>query len=292
MEEKKGGAEVRSLSHSLAQMKEAIGITIRELQHENRARQAAQQKLQRHRDRLENTVKERTAELQRSNEQLERFAYITSHDLQEPLRTVESFSSLLEKRAGDKLDSEAREFLDYIHDAVRRLREMVEALLAYSRVDTQGQPFEEASCDEIAQRALANLKTSIDESQAVITVEPLPTVQADVAQLTQLFQNLISNAIKFHGDHPPDIRISARGEGGEWVFACRDNGIGIAPEYQDKIFELFRRLHARDKYPGTGIGLAFCKHVVDRHGGRIWVESKQGEGATFFFTIPKRHSEK
>ena len=284
--EERGGAEVHSLSRSLAQMKEAIAHTIEELRHENRARQAAQQKLQRHRDRLEQTVTERTAALERSNQQLERFAYITSHDLQEPLRTIESFSDLLQRDTADKLSADAREYLDYIRGAVQRLRAMVEGLLAYSRVDTQGQAFQKVPCENAVRGALDNLKVSIDESGTVVRYGELPLVYADPAQLTQLFQNLLSNAIKFHGDSPPQVWISASREADEWVIACRDNGIGIDPKYSGKIFEIFQRLHARDKYPGTGIGLAFCRHIVDRHGGRIWVESKEGEGATFYFTLP------
>jgi PAS domain S-box-containing protein len=226
-------------------------------------------------------------ELRRSNEELQRFAYVASHDLQEPLRTVSSYVQLLERRYADKLDADAKDFIGFAVDGSRRMQRLVEDLLALSRVGSQGIQLVPLQADTAVDAALKDLKTAIDEKRAVITRGPLPEVCGDFRQLAQLFANLLTNAIKFSGDAPPRVEISAKAEGAQWVFRVRDHGIGIDPQYFDRIFVIFQRLHGRDEYPGTGIGLAICKKIVERHGGRIWVESHQGKGATFAFTLPR-----
>jgi PAS domain S-box-containing protein len=224
--------------------------------------------------------------LRRSNEELQQFAYIASHDLQEPLRMVTSYLQLLEQRYAARLDADAREFISFAVDGAARMRELINALLAYSRVERSEAPFEEMPAQVALDTALANLALKIEDSGATITRDPLPSLKADAVQMAQLFQNLISNALKFHGSQPPRVHIGVAREGDEWRFSVRDHGIGIAPEHLQRIFVIFQRLHQRDEYPGSGIGLAICKKVVERHGGRIWVESTPGEGATFYFTIP------
>ena len=267
---------------------------------------AAEAALRQSRDELEGLVAERTEalkdanthlsleleerrraehELARSNAELEQFAYVASHDLQEPLRMVASFTQLLAKRYRGKLDADADEFIGFAVDGATRMQRLLNDLLAYSRVGTRSKPFVAIDCDSVLSDALANLKPAIEESGAVITHEPLPIVRGDEVQLIQLFQNLIGNAVKFHGQEPLQVHISAKLKDGDWVFAVRDNGIGIAPEQQERIFLIFQRLHHRSEYPGTGIGLALCQRIVERHGGRIWVESEVGKGATFYFTI-------
>jgi PAS domain S-box-containing protein len=235
----------------------------------------------------EEALKEKTEELAWSNRELEQFAYVASHDLQEPLRMVTSYVQLLAKRYQGKLDSNADDFMNFAVEGAMRMWNLIKDLLAYSRVGTRGHSFEPINCETILQAALANLKVTIEESGAVVTHDSLPTVMADSSQLVQLFQNLIGNAIKFVGKDPPRVHVSARGSGNGWTFSVRDNGIGIAPEFAERIFIIFQRLHGRQQYPGTGIGLAVCKKIVERHGGRIWVESELGKGATFYFTLPK-----
>ncbi len=231
-------------------------------------------------------------ELSHSNEELEQFAYVASHDLREPLRSVSSFTQLLARRYGGALGKEGDEFIHFIVDGATRMEKLINDLLAYSRV---GKKSVSASmdCEKIFSEVLANLKTSIEESRAVVTHDPLPALKADAVEWRQLFQNLLSNAIKFHGKEPPRIHISVQkqpepGEQGEmeWMFSVEDHGIGFAPEYVERIFIIFQRLHTREEYPGTGIGLAICKKIVERHGGRIWAESTVGKGSTFHFTIP------
>jgi light-regulated signal transduction histidine kinase (bacteriophytochrome) len=226
-------------------------------------------------------------DLKRSNAELEEFAYVASHDLQEPLRMVASFTQLLAKRYQGKLDQDADEFIGFAVDGATRMQQLIQDLLAYSRVGSRGKPLAPTECNVILDLALTNLFKALEESGAEVTSGPLPTVLGDEVQLVQLFQNLIANAIKFRGTAPPVIRISAREDDGDWRFAVQDNGIGIALAHQDRIFKIFQRLHHRSDYPGTGIGLAICKKIVERHGGRLWVESEEGRGATFFFTIPK-----
>ncbi len=244
------------------------------------------------RKRAEEKLEALAADLERSNRELERFAYVASHDLQEPLRMVTSYLQLIERRYSDRLDGDAREFMGYAVDGANRMKALINDLLAYSRVGTRGKPFGAVDCETILAQATANLQIAIEESAAVVTHDPLPAVTGDAGQLAQLLQNLIGNAIKFHGAAPPRIHIAARQtfEVSEtskvWELSVRDNGIGIDPRYFDRIFAIFQRLHTRDEYPGTGIGLAMCKKIVERHGGRIWVESQPGQGATFYFTIP------
>jgi len=244
-----------------------------------------QEVLQSHRDNLEEQVAERTQELARSNQELEQFAHIASHDLQEPLRMVSSYTQLLERRYKDKLDSDANEFIGYAVDGAKRMQAQIVDLLAYSRVSTQGNLFEATNCSDIFQNAVANLRAVIEESGAIITRDPLPTLPADASQLGSVFQNLIGNAIKYHGDQPPRIHVSTVASGDEWLFSFKDNGIGIEAEFAERIFVIFQRLHGKTKYAGTGIGLAICKKVIERHGGRIWVESEPQEGSTFYFTL-------
>ena len=234
-------------------------------------------------------LKQTSADLERSNTELQQFAYVASHDLTEPLRMITSYLELLSSRAEGKLGAEEREFIGYAVDGARRMRTLIEDLLAYARVDTRGRPLEPTDTERVLETILANLKVAIDESGAVIEHEPLPTVEGDKIQLAQVFQNLLGNAIKFHGKAQPKIHIGARRINGEWLFHIKDNGIGIDPKNFSRIFVLFQRLHTRKEYPGTGMGLAICKKIIERHGGKIWAESKPGEGTTFFFTIPVRN---
>jgi PAS domain S-box-containing protein len=239
------------------------------------------------RRRVEDSLKNTLVDLDRSNKELEQFANVASHDLQEPLRMVSSYTQLLARRYKGKLDKDADEFIDYAVDGANTMQRLINDLLSYSRVGTRGKPPEPVSADMALDRALENLKLALEESQAEVKREPLPTVKADDVQLIQVFQNLIANAIKFRGDEPPRIFVACQARGREWVFSVRDNGIGIDPQYLERIFIIFQRLHQRGKYPGTGMGLAICKKVILRLGGRIWAESKPGEGSTFFFTLPR-----
>lgn len=237
-------------------------------------------------DVLEIRVKERTAELARSNAELEQFAYIASHDLQEPLRMVSSYVQLLERRYKGKLDLDADKFIAFASEGAVRMQRLINDLLAYSRVGTRGKSFEPVNLETVLAQALENLHLAIKERNATITHSPLPTAYGDSSQLTQVFQNLIDNAIKFCSEKSPRVHVSARLEGSECLCWVKDNGIGIASEYRDRLFLLFQRLHTRKEYPGTGLGLAICKRILERHGGQIWVESRPGEGSTFYFKIP------
>jgi PAS domain S-box-containing protein len=238
------------------------------------------------RKRAEEELKQTIVALERSNRELEQFAYVASHDLQEPLRMVSSFTQLLAKRYQGKLDKDADEFIAYAVAGAKRMQTLINDLLACSRVGARGKSFKPIDSEAAFDQAIANLRVAIEEGETVITHDPLPPLIADDSQIVQLFQNLLGNAIKFHGKEPPRIHVSAKQEGNEWVFSFRDNGIGIAPEHFDRVFVIFQRLHAWGEYPGTGTGLAICKKIVERHGGRIWVESEPGKGSTFYFTIP------
>ncbi|MGQ9731319.1 MAG: sensor histidine kinase [Candidatus Zipacnadales bacterium] len=231
---------------------------------------------------LTSTVKE----LKRSNEELEQFAYVASHDLQEPLRMVQSYLDLLQRRYGHLLDERANEFIGFAADGAARMRQLINDLLALSRVGTRGQEFQPTDSGQTLDRVLSDLAPMLREAQAQVSRDDLPVVIADPQQLAQVFQNLISNAVKFRSERPCRVHVSVTRQNGEWVFAVQDNGIGLDPKHYDRIFVLFQRLHSRAQYPGTGIGLALCKKIIERHKGRIWVESRPGEGATFYFTLP------
>jgi hypothetical protein len=225
-------------------------------------------------------------ELRRSNQDLEQFAYVASHDLHEPLRVVTSYLQLLERRLGTGLDDDARLFMGTAIEGARRMRLLIQDLLAYSRVGTRGRPMIATSLDDVLRVALSNLEVAISQSRAVVTHEPLPHVIGDSIQLVQLFQNLIGNAIKFCSQSEPKVHISAHREGHHLQINVADNGIGIDAKSFSRIFMIFQRLHTREEYEGTGIGLAVCKRIIERHSGRIWVESQLGEGSTFCFTLP------
>ncbi len=238
------------------------------------------------------------ANLERSNRDLEQFAHVISHDLREPARVIKSYLNLLERRYRGQLDEKADKFITYAVDGAERMQEMIQALLNLSRVNTEQDNLAPTDSEEVLSRTLMALEQAMMESGSEVTHEPLPTVMADSAQLGQVFQNIIANAIKFRReDGTPRVHISATrqaqaGEGAEkktWVFAIEDNGIGIDPKQTDRIFQIFQRLHTREEYPGTGIGLALCKRIIEQHGGNIWVESEPGEGATFYFTLPASH---
>jgi light-regulated signal transduction histidine kinase (bacteriophytochrome) len=224
-------------------------------------------------------------ELEKKNKELEQFAYIVSHDLQAPLITIGGYLRLLERRYKEKLDSKAEEFIANSIEGTVQMQSLIRNLLDYARVDTRSMDFEQIDATVILNQALANLNALLDESDAVVNYDTLPEVTADPVLLSQVFQNLIGNAIKFRGKEPPCINLSAKKEDRKWLFSVSDNGIGIPHEQTDRIFEVFQRSHDKNKYHGTGIGLAICKKIIEHHGGRIWVESEPGKGSTFFFTI-------
>jgi PAS domain S-box-containing protein len=285
------GRPVRQASGDIG---EFVGTTV-----DITERKKVEEALRKAHEDLERRVLERTAELAqrsqelaRSNRELEQMAYVASHDLQEPLRMVASYLQLLEQRYGERLDADAHDFIGFAVDGAKRMQNLINDLLSYSRVGTRAQPLKSVDCTALVATALRALRVAVDESGAHIEYGALPLVMGDEAQLTQLFQNLLSNAIKFRGQQAPRIAIWAEPDGGFWRFAVQDNGIGIAPEYFDKIFGMFQRLHSRAKYSGTGIGLAICKKIVERHGGRIWVETAPQQGAIFKFTLPQNIGER
>ncbi len=234
---------------------------------------------------LDNLIKK----LKISNDRSEPFAYVSSHDLREPLRMITSFLELLQKRYADNLDEDANDFINFAVEGAKRMDLMINDFLEYSRVGSQERKFEYVPSEKILETVLINLKPSIEDSNAIITHDPLPLIYANEPQMIQLFQNLISNALKYRGEKDPQVHISAQELENEWLFSVSDNGIGIDPNHQDRIFSIFKRLHPRQEYEGTGIGLSICKRIVERHGGYIWVESELNKGTTFYFTLPNQN---
>ncbi len=273
----------------------AFYLVYRAIVREMAKRRQAEALLKQLNDELENRVQERTAQLKeansnliRSNKELEQFAYVASHDLQEPLRAVTSYAQLLARKYQGNLDAKADKYINYLVEGATRMQQLINDLLEFSRVGTRSKELVPTACEVVLSHVLDNLKVAIAESNAVVTHDPLPTVMGDEIQLIQLLQNLISNAIKFHREEPPRVHVKAeQGEKEkEWVFSVRDNGIGMDSEYFERIFTIFQRLHSKSEYPGTGIGLAVCKKIVECHGGRIWLESELGVGTVFYFTLP------
>ncbi len=239
------------------------------------------------REMMENKLRLTVEKLKQSNSELEQFAYVASHDLQEPLRMVASYVQLLERRYKGKLDADADEFIGYAVEGANRMRDLIDDLLTYSRVERLGKPLEPTDLESTLRIVLRNLHEAISEAGAVVTHDKLPAVVGDEVQLVQLFQNLIGNGIKFHGKDPTKIHVSVSSQATEYLFCVRDNGIGIDQEYFDRLFKIFQRLHTKEEYSGSGIGLAICKKIVERHGGRIWLESQVGKGTTIYFTLPR-----
>lgn len=287
---------------SIAKLVLETGMVFTVILRDISARKAAEKALRKAHDELEVRVRERTAELSeknrqlarqtrelaRSNADLEQFAYVASHDLQEPLRMVASYTQLLVKRYQGRIDADADDFMKFIVDGALRMQRLINDLLAFSRLGTRGKALQPTALATVMQRVLANLKASIDETAAQIHVGALPTVAADATQMELLLQNLVSNAIKFRRAAPPIIDISAVRNQAEWQITVADQGIGIDPQYAERIFVIFQRLHTAADYPGTGIGLAICKRIVERHGGQIRVDSEPGRGSSFCFTLPDR----
>jgi signal transduction histidine kinase len=260
-------------------------LALRNMQRQLQERNEALQREVRERERAEQVLAERSRELARSNAELERMAYIASHDLQEPLRMVASYVQLLERRYMGQLDADAHEFIGFAVDGARRMQALIDDLLTISRVDTKGRPLQRVELGEALDAALRSLRIAIDERDAKVQAGPLPAVLGDAAQLTQVFQNLLSNAVKFCQASAPLVEISARRDGAQWRICVRDNGIGVPEEHRERIFGMFQRLHGRREYAGTGIGLAICQKIVERHGGSIRVEAAQGGGSVFIFTL-------
>ena len=239
---------------------------------------------------MEDKLTDMVKRYKQSNEELQQFAYIASHDLQEPLRMVTSFTQLLERRYGDKLDEDGKEFINFAVDGAKRMKGLIDGLLSYSRVSTRFKEPVKIDIQKLIEDLIRDLGFIIKENNAKLYYKDLPTIKADKNQIYQLFQNLIMNGLKYRTEEDPVIEISAKKEDSKWLFAVKDNGIGIDEKYFDRIFVVFQRLHSRDKYEGTGIGLAVCKRIVERTGGKIWVESKLNKGASFYFTIPESYN--
>ncbi len=267
-------ARDRELAQGRAELEQRVQERTQELEHQVVVR-----------TRAEHALAEQAEELARSNTDLQQFAYVASHDLQEPLRMVASYLQLISRRYRGKLDSNADEFIDFAVDGARRMQSLIQDLLSYSRVGSQASAYELVDTNLTFADAVSNLKVAIEESAARVSSGPLPSVWADPTQLIQLLQNLIGNAIKFRGARIPEVHVSAERAGSAWTFSVQDNGIGIEPQYADRIFTIFQRLHTREEYSGTGIGLAVCKKIAERHRGRIWMESTAGQGTVFHFTI-------
>ena len=258
-------------------LKDSQIATLKMAQDAEEARQVAQK--------ANEKLKGAMDELNRSNKELQQFAYVASHDLQEPLRMVASYTELLEERYKGKLDAKADKYIGYAVDGAKRMQGLINDLLGLSRVNTHGKSFDKIDGNEIVEKALWALSKAIEEKQAQIQVDRLPTIMGDDGQLIQLFQNLIGNAIKFHGAENPVVKVGAKKENAKWVFSVQDNGIGIDPMFFDRVFVIFQRLHGRDAYQGSGIGLAISKKIVERHGGKLWVESEPGKGSVFYFSL-------
>jgi PAS domain S-box-containing protein len=284
---RKDGAEF-PVEISLSPLETEEGTLVSSAIRDISERKRAEEEIHQLTARLEERVLERTEELMRSNEELQQFAYLASHDLQEPLRTVSIFTQLLAKRYRSRLNGDADQFIGYIVDSAAHMERLIHDLLDFSRVDSRGTDFfSRISCDAALDDALRNLCTPIEENHAVVTRDPLPWIIGDPLQLARLFQNLVVNSMKYRSDEVPKIHIAARARDSDWLFSVRDNGIGIEPQYAEKVFGIFKCLQPREKSTGTGMGLAICRKVVTRHGGRIWVESALGKGATFYFTLPR-----
>jgi signal transduction histidine kinase len=275
--------EISRLNNELVTMQRKLARRNAELE---RLNEKAEREIARRRE-TQDALARSNRDLERSNQDLEQFASVVSHDLREPLRAVTGFLRLLEERTEDKLDGREKRFVEYALDGADRMQEMIGALLDLSRVKTRGEDPVPTEAEAMVDRAVEALHRAIENAEAEVTYDALPTVKADKAQLAQVFQNLIANAIKFQREGvPPRIHIAAEREGDKWVFSVVDNGIGIDPEQVERIFQIFQRLHTEEEYEGMGIGLALCRRIVERHGGRIWVESEIGEGSTFTFTLP------
>lgn len=253
-------------------------------------RKQLEERLKQSNEELERKVSERTAELTKRNEELEQFAYVASHDLQEPLRKIASCCQLLEEDYADKLDDDGREWIAFAVDGAKRMRQLVSDLLEFSRIETVGKVVEPVSADWACRSAIENLSEAIQESDAQIVLGNLPAVMVNSNQLVQVFQNLIGNSLKYCSGARPMVEINSTQTGSQWQFSVKDNGIGIAPEFHERIFQIFQRLHRKEDYPGTGIGLAMCRKIVNRYGGRLWVESQPEQGSTFYFTLPGTNS--
>ncbi len=276
--------------HEIAQLAKAFAGMTERLQETLVSRDELQKEVEERR-KAEAELQNALVQLSRSNKELEQFAYVASHDLQEPLRMVSSYVQLLAERYKDQLDEKAQKFINYAVDGAVRMQVLIQDLLSFSRVSTRGLAFSQVDCNVLLAEAIDNLQTSIRTAEAVVTSDLLPAVYGDKIQIVQVFQNLIANSIKFCANKPPTVHVSAELSAGTWRFSVRDNGIGIDVKHTDKIFVIFQRLHTREEYPGTGIGLALCKRIVERHGGEIWFESEVDKGTTFYFTLPKTEAE-
>ncbi len=271
----------------LAKHRDHLEVLVRQRTGELEAANARLQVEIAERKQAQETLQHMAEELRRSNRDLEQFAYVASHDLQEPLRAVGGYAKLLQRRFSGKLDAKGLEYIAGAVDGAARMERLITDLLAFSRVGSRGGALVATDMNGLLAEALRNLQAAIQGAQAKVSSAPLPTLPVDPMQIVQLFQNLVGNAIKFRGQGPPEIVVGARQHEGRWVFSVRDNGIGIEPQYFERIFQIFQRLHTRRHYLGTGIGLAICKRIVERHGGTIWVESEPGQGSTFYFSIPQ-----